>query len=63
MNNTKKRRVTYKELVEMGNISWCWRTVKRKITTENFPAYKESRFFYFDPDEVEAWFKKRKVSK
>lgn len=59
----KKKRVTYKELVEGGLIPWkCWRTTKRKIQNENFPAYYDGQWF-FDPKEVDMWWKKRKLEK
>jgi len=57
----KKKRVRYKELVELGLIPWSsWRTTKRKILLENFPAYRDEGTWYFDPREVEMWWKKRK---
>lgn len=57
-----KKRVTYKQLAEMGVLPWSsWKTTKRKIEGEGFPAYHESGHYYFDLGEIEMWFKKRKV--
>lgn len=56
-----KRRVMHKQLIEMNLLPWkSWRTVKRKIDSEGFPAYLESGHWYFDPTEVEIWFKRKK---
>ena len=58
-----KKKVMHKELIEMNLLPWkTWRTVKRKIESEAFPAYFESGHWYFDPKEVEAWFKRKKFT-
>ena len=58
-----KKRVTFAEIKELGILPWdSWKTTKRKIKNESFPAYCESNHYYFDLDEIEIWFKKRKVT-
>lgn len=58
-----KHRIDYKTLKKTGAIPWtCWRTVKRKIDADGFPAYCEDGRYFFVLEEVEMWFKKRKTS-
>lgn len=60
--STTKRRINFKQLIEMNALPWkSWRTTKRKIDGEGFPAYYESGHYYFDPIEVENWFKRKKT--
>lgn len=57
-----KRRILHKDLQKLGVLPWeSWKTTKRKIEKENFPAYCESGHYYFDVQEIEMWFKKRKI--
>jgi hypothetical protein len=58
-----KRRVTYEFLKKNQVLPWSsWRTTTRKIKSEGFPAYIDAGKYYFDLDEIEIWFKKRKVN-
>lgn len=59
---SNKRRVTHDQLIEMGLIPWkSKRTTKRRIQSDAFPAYFSGQW-YFDPKEVEIWWKKRKTA-
>ena len=58
-----KSRVSFKKIVEMGILPWTsWKTTKRKIVEDSFPAYFENGHYSFVPEEIEMWFKKRKAS-
>jgi len=57
-----KKRVTFKELQAMGVLPWTsWKTTKRKIDTDGFPCYFENGHYSFDLEEIEMWFKRRRV--
>lgn len=61
--NALKKRITHKEVLERGIVPWTsWKTTKRKIQSENFPAYFESGKWYFVAEEIEVWFKRKKFN-
>lgn len=56
-----KKRIYHDEVLKLGLVPWSsWKTTKRKIENENFPAYYDGGEWSFDPKEIENWFKQRK---
>lgn len=48
----------------MNVLPWkTWKTTAKKIKEEGFPAYHEDNRYYFEVEEVEIWFKKKKFVK
>lgn len=57
-----KKRITHKELLESGVVPWgSERTTKRRIQDSGFPAYKCKGKLSFVLDEVELWFRQKRL--
>lgn len=55
-----KKRIHHEELLALGLVPWTsWKTTKRRIDEDGFPAMWDGGRWCFDPKQVEMWFKKR----
>ena len=51
-----------RELVNSDLVPWkTMDTIRKKVREEGFPAYYDGGRYYFDPEKIERWFKRREV--
>lgn len=57
------KKIYHDELLKSGEIPWTsWKTTKRKIESEGFPAHYDGGRWCFVIREIRIWWKKRNVT-
>lgn len=55
-----RKYITHEEL-KADVVDWSKDTLKRRITEEGFPAIQDGNSFLIPVDEMELWFKRRRI--